>query len=49
MERFDAILESFPDEAPPPERMQVEARTRHTGIYPREIVHRLEKRKSYLG
>ncbi len=48
-ERFDAILESFPDEAPPAERMQLESITRHTGIYPREIVHRLEKRTSYLG
>jgi NAD(P)-dependent dehydrogenase (short-subunit alcohol dehydrogenase family) len=49
MERFEAILASFPDEAPPAERMRVEARTRRTGIYPREIVHRLKTRKSYLG
>ncbi len=48
-ERFNAILESFPDEAPPAERMGVESITRHTGIYPREIVHRLEKRNGYLG
>ncbi|MGH8258499.1 MAG: hypothetical protein ACREUG_02285, partial [Steroidobacteraceae bacterium] len=49
MERFDAILDSFPDEAPPAERMQIESFTRRTGIYPREIAHRLERRKSYLG
>jgi len=48
-ERFNSILTSVPDEAFPPERLVIEARTRHTGIYPREIVHRLEKRKSYLG
>jgi|GEM_PF-43359 len=48
-ERFNAILTSVPDEAFPPERLEIEAFTRHTGIYPREIVHRLEKRKSYLG
>jgi len=48
-ERFNAILTSVPDEAFPPERLGIEARTRHTGIYPREIVHRLEPRKSYLG
>lgn len=48
-ERFNAILTSVPDEAFPPERLPLEARTRHTGIYPREIVHRLQKRDSYLG
>jgi len=48
-ERFDAMLTSVPDEAYPPERLTIEARTRHTGIYPREIVHRLEKRKTYRG
>jgi NAD(P)-dependent dehydrogenase (short-subunit alcohol dehydrogenase family) len=48
-ERFNAILTSVPDEAFPPERLQIESITRHTGIYPREIVHRLEKRKTYLG
>ncbi len=48
-ERFDAILTSCTDEAVPPERLPIEARTRHTGIYPREIAHRQEKRKSYLG
>src|SRR5580658_8646938 len=48
-ERFNAILQSCPDEPVPPERLPIELRTRHTGIYPREIVHRLEKRKTYLG
>ncbi len=48
-ERFNAILTSVPDEAFPPERIQMEAITRHTGIYPREIEHRLQKRASYLG
>ncbi len=48
-ERFNAILTSVPDEAFPPERLQIESITRHTGIYPREIVHRLEKRETYLG
>jgi len=47
MERFDAILTSCPDEAAPAERYPIELRTRHTGIYPREIAHRLEKRSSY--
>ncbi len=47
MERLNAILESFPDEAPPAERMLLESITRHTGIYPREIVHRLARRASY--
>jgi NAD(P)-dependent dehydrogenase (short-subunit alcohol dehydrogenase family) len=48
-ERFNAMLTSVPDEAFPAERLPIEARTRHTGIYPREIVHRLQKRESYLG
>jgi NAD(P)-dependent dehydrogenase (short-subunit alcohol dehydrogenase family) len=48
-ERFNAILTSVPDEAFPADRLRIEARTRHTGIYPREIDHRLEKRESYLG
>jgi len=47
MERFDAILDSFPDESAPAARMRIETFTRHTGIYPREIVHRLEESKSY--
>jgi NAD(P)-dependent dehydrogenase (short-subunit alcohol dehydrogenase family) len=46
-ERFNAILQSCPDEPVPPERLPIELRTRHTGIYPREIVHRFEKRTSY--
>jgi NAD(P)-dependent dehydrogenase (short-subunit alcohol dehydrogenase family) len=48
-ERFDAILMSCPDEPAPADRLPGEIRTRHTGIYPREIVHRLEKRKTYQG
>jgi NAD(P)-dependent dehydrogenase (short-subunit alcohol dehydrogenase family) len=48
-ERFDSILASCPDEPVPPERLPIELRTRHTGIYPREIVHRLDKRKTFLG
>ncbi len=48
-ERFNAILTSVPDEAFPADRLPIETRTRHTGIYPREIVHRLQKRESYLG
>jgi NAD(P)-dependent dehydrogenase (short-subunit alcohol dehydrogenase family) len=46
-ERFNAILQSCPDEPVPPERLPIELRTRHTGIYPREIVHRFEKRTSF--
>ena len=46
-ERFNAILQSCPDEPVPPERLPLELRTRHTGIYPREIVHRFEKRSTY--
>ncbi len=46
-ERFNAMLTSVPDEAFPADRLPLEARTRHTGIYPREIEHRLEKRDSY--
>ena len=49
MERFDAILTSCPDEPSPAERFPIELRTRHTGIYPREIAHRLEKRSTYRG
>ncbi|MGH8219547.1 MAG: SDR family oxidoreductase [Steroidobacteraceae bacterium] len=48
-ERFNAILTSSPDEAFPAERLVLESFTRHTGIYPREIVHRLHKRDSYLA
>jgi hypothetical protein len=48
-ERFNAILTSCPDEAAPAERYPIELRTRHTGIYPREIAHRLERRGTYRG
>lgn len=48
-ERFNAILTSVPDEAFPAARLTLEAFTRHTGIYPREIVHRLQRRDSYLA
>jgi NAD(P)-dependent dehydrogenase (short-subunit alcohol dehydrogenase family) len=48
-ERFDSILTSVPDDPVPQERLAPETRTRHTGIYPREIAHRLGKRKTYLG
>jgi len=48
-ERFNAILMSCPDEPGPAERYPIELRTRHTGIYPREITHRLEKRSTYRG
>ena len=47
-ERFNSILLSCPDEAFPAARLPFEARTRHTGIYPREVVHRMKKRDSYL-
>lgn len=47
-ERFDAVLYSVPDEPVPAARLPAEVRTRHTGIYAREIAHRLHKRKSYL-
>ena len=48
-ERLDAILASEPVEAtPPPEaRVKASARVLHAGIYPREIVHRQKKRKSF--
>jgi hypothetical protein len=48
-QRFAAILASEPvEDAPPPEgRVKFEARVLHAGIYPREIVHRKKKRKSY--
>ena len=48
-ERSDAILASITDDPVPAERLPLEARTRHTGIYPREIAHRKVKRKSYRG
>src|SRR5580658_7922673 len=45
-QRFDAILDSEPHEAFPPERAKLETRVLHAGIYAREIVHRKKKRKS---
>jgi len=48
-ERHDALLASFTDEVAPPERLPLEVRTRHTGIYPRELAHRKVKRKTYRG
>ncbi|MEP7244293.1 MAG: SDR family NAD(P)-dependent oxidoreductase [Gammaproteobacteria bacterium] len=48
-QRFDAMLISEPQEdTPPPEaRVKGETRVLHAGIYPREIVHRKKKRKSF--
>jgi NAD(P)-dependent dehydrogenase (short-subunit alcohol dehydrogenase family) len=48
-QRFDAMLDSEPVEsAPPPEnRVKMETRVLHAGIYAREIAHRKKKRKSY--
>ena len=48
-QRFDAMLASEPVEDPPPPEARVKGETRvlHAGIYPREIVHRQQKRKSY--
>jgi len=46
-ERFDAIIASVPDEPAPEGRVASERVVLHTGIYPREIAHRKEKRKSY--
>ena len=46
-QRFDAMLESEPDEIAPEARAKGEARVLHAGIYPREIAHRQKKRKSY--
>lgn len=48
-ERFDAMLASEPVEntPPPAARVQASGRVLHAGIYPREIVHRQEKRKSF--
>jgi NAD(P)-dependent dehydrogenase (short-subunit alcohol dehydrogenase family) len=48
-QRLDAMLASEPVEVPPyPEdRAKGETRVLHAGIYPREIVHRQKKRKSF--
>ena len=50
-QRFDAMLDSEPvGDTPPSEaRVRGEAPVLHCGIYPREIVHRRKKRKSYLS
>ena len=50
-QRFDAMMESEPvgDTPPSPERVKGEARVLHAGIYPREIVHRKQKRKTFLA
>jgi len=50
--RFDAMLASEPVEEgnPAPEqRAKGEARVLHAGIYPREIEHRKQKRKTFLS
>jgi NAD(P)-dependent dehydrogenase (short-subunit alcohol dehydrogenase family) len=48
-ERFEAMLQSEPvEDTPPPEaRVRGETRVLHAGIYPREIEHRRQQRKSY--
>jgi NAD(P)-dependent dehydrogenase (short-subunit alcohol dehydrogenase family) len=47
-QRFDAMLDSEPQEAPPnPDRVRGETRVLTCGIYRRESVHRKEPRKSY--
>jgi hypothetical protein len=49
-QRFGAMMESAASngDTPPLEaRVQGELRTRLTGIYPREIAHRQQKRKSF--
>lgn len=50
-ERYDAIIASVPDEKTPvPEaRLRASQRVLHADIYPKEIVHRAKKRKSYRG
>jgi NAD(P)-dependent dehydrogenase (short-subunit alcohol dehydrogenase family) len=51
-QRFDAMLASEPVEEgnPAPEqRAKGEARVLHAGIYPREIEHRKQKRKTFLS
>ncbi len=47
-QRFDAMLDSEPQEAPPnPDRVRGETRVLTCGIYRRESAHRKEPRKSY--
>jgi hypothetical protein len=43
------MLDSEPVEnpGPPADRVKMETRVLHAGIYPREIAHRKQKRKSY--
>ena len=45
------MLESEPvgDTPPAPERVKGEARVLHAGIYPREIEHRKQPRKTFLA
>jgi NADP-dependent 3-hydroxy acid dehydrogenase YdfG len=46
-QRFDAMLTSEPLDGFPEARAKGETRVLHAGIYPREIVHRRRKRKSF--
>jgi NAD(P)-dependent dehydrogenase (short-subunit alcohol dehydrogenase family) len=46
-QRFEAMLQSEPQESFPQDRAAGETRVLHAGIYPREIVHRRKKRKSF--
>ncbi|MCP5145895.1 MAG: SDR family oxidoreductase [Gammaproteobacteria bacterium] len=48
-ERYDAIIASVPDEAYPDDRAAAERRVLHADIYPREIAHRRQPRKTYRG
>ena len=48
-ERYDAMIASVPDEEAPANRVAAIARVLHADIYPREIVHRRQGRKSYRG
>ena len=48
-ERYDAILASVLDDTAPPERVTASRVVLHAGIYPREIAHRAQKRKTYRG
>ncbi len=46
-QRFEAMLDSEPEYQPPEARVRGEAPVLHCGIYPREIAHRRQKRKSF--
>ena len=48
-ERFDSMIASVPDETAPPARVAVIGRLLHADIYPHEITHRRQPRKSYRG